>query len=213
MGKRDTKQIILDEALELFSVNGYEGVSVADIASAVNIKASSLYKHFKNKRDIFDKILEKAAGGYDNPYEIFGIADPDTENGFELYINGSFDIITRIATSVFRYFVHNGAARKLRRMLSIEQYGDPAAAKLLAGQYVDAPLLYLGSVFQSLMERGVMAAADADITAAHFYAPIYLMICLCDNSPDREGEALGFVIQHAVQFRRAFMRTGPAAAG
>jgi len=31
MDKRNTKQAILDEALELFSTNGFEGVSVADM--------------------------------------------------------------------------------------------------------------------------------------------------------------------------------------
>jgi len=38
MEKRDTKQVILDEALELFSTSGFDGVTVADIADAVGIK-------------------------------------------------------------------------------------------------------------------------------------------------------------------------------
>ena len=53
-----TKQKILTEALKLFSQNGYEAVSVEQIANAVGIKAPSLYKHYKGKRDIFDHILE-----------------------------------------------------------------------------------------------------------------------------------------------------------
>ena len=42
MEKRDTRQKILEAALGLFSVHGYDGVSVRDIAGAVGIKDSSL---------------------------------------------------------------------------------------------------------------------------------------------------------------------------
>ena len=52
MKQEDTKQRILSESLRLFSENGYDAVSVAEIASAGGIKAPSLYKHYKSKRDI-----------------------------------------------------------------------------------------------------------------------------------------------------------------
>ena len=54
----DTKQRILDEALTLFSEKGYANVFVGDIADRVGIKAPSLYKHYKNKRAIFDAIID-----------------------------------------------------------------------------------------------------------------------------------------------------------
>ena len=41
-----TRDKILNAALDLFSTGGYEGVSVKQIAAAVGIKDSSLYKHF-----------------------------------------------------------------------------------------------------------------------------------------------------------------------
>ncbi|HAS37377.1 MAG TPA: TetR/AcrR family transcriptional regulator, partial [Ruminococcaceae bacterium] len=57
MKQEDTKQKILDKALELFSLNGYNAVSVGEIAKAVGIKAPSLYNHFPSKRAIFDAIV------------------------------------------------------------------------------------------------------------------------------------------------------------
>lgn len=63
--KEDTKQRILDEALRLFSQSGYDAVSVERIASAVGIKAPSLYKHFKSKQDIFDAIVAETYRRYD----------------------------------------------------------------------------------------------------------------------------------------------------
>ena len=43
MKSRNTKERILLEALKLFSNEGYEAVSVEQIAAAVGIKAPSLY--------------------------------------------------------------------------------------------------------------------------------------------------------------------------
>ena len=45
MKTETTKQRILAEAVSLFAKEGYEAVSVEQIAKAVGIKAPSLYKH------------------------------------------------------------------------------------------------------------------------------------------------------------------------
>lgn len=49
MDRGNTKQEILEAALELFSVQGFEATSIAQIASAVGIHKASLYSHFENK--------------------------------------------------------------------------------------------------------------------------------------------------------------------
>ena len=65
MKQEDTKQRILDKALELFSARGYDSVSVGEIAEAVGIKAPSLYNHFPGKQAIFDAIVESTAAQYE----------------------------------------------------------------------------------------------------------------------------------------------------
>ena len=50
MPKRNTKELILKEALRLFSDNGYDGVSVREISGAVGIRESAIYRHFKKDR-------------------------------------------------------------------------------------------------------------------------------------------------------------------
>ena len=50
---------IRNEALILFSEKGYSDVFVGNIATAVGIKAPSLYKHFKGNQEIFDSCVEK----------------------------------------------------------------------------------------------------------------------------------------------------------
>jgi len=51
MAKRNTKETILFESLKLFADKGYDGVTVRDIAAEVGIKQSSLYKHYKKKKN------------------------------------------------------------------------------------------------------------------------------------------------------------------
>lgn len=53
----DTRENILTTALELFAKDGYEAVSVSMIAGKLGMTKGALYKHYKNKRDIFDSIL------------------------------------------------------------------------------------------------------------------------------------------------------------
>ena len=56
---RNRKEEILIVALHLFARDGYEAVSVSQIAGALGITKGALYRHFKSKRDIFDCIVQR----------------------------------------------------------------------------------------------------------------------------------------------------------
>ena len=57
------KEEILIVALHLFARDGYEAVSVSQIARALGITKGALYCHFKSKRDIFDCIVQRMEQG------------------------------------------------------------------------------------------------------------------------------------------------------
>ena len=58
--RESTKDKILEKALELFSANGYDSVSVGEIARAVGgIKAPSIYNHYPSKQAIFERDRER----------------------------------------------------------------------------------------------------------------------------------------------------------
>lgn len=56
MGNR--KEEILIVALQLFARDGYEAVSVSQIAGELDMTKGALYCHYKSKRDIFDCIVQ-----------------------------------------------------------------------------------------------------------------------------------------------------------
>ncbi len=66
MKQEDTRQKILAKALELFSVHGYDAVSVGQIAAAVGIKAPSLYNPLSGQTGHFDAIIEATAARRQN---------------------------------------------------------------------------------------------------------------------------------------------------
>lgn len=55
METKDTKHKILEEALRLFSVKGYEATSMAQISDAVGVRRASLYSHFHSKEEIMEQ--------------------------------------------------------------------------------------------------------------------------------------------------------------
>ena len=74
MGNR--KEEILIVALHLFARDGYEAVSVSQIAGELDMTKGALYRHYKSKRDIFDCIVQRMeqqdgeqASEYDMPQE------------------------------------------------------------------------------------------------------------------------------------------------
>ena len=59
MEKGNTKQEIIEAALDLFSAQGFEATSVSQIADAVGIRKASLYSHFENKQAILDALVKE----------------------------------------------------------------------------------------------------------------------------------------------------------
>ena len=57
------KEEILTVALHLFALDGYEAVSVSQIAGELDMTKGALYRHYKSKRDIFDSIVERMEQG------------------------------------------------------------------------------------------------------------------------------------------------------
>ena len=48
----DTKERILDAALEMFSQNGYAGTNIRELSASLGLVKSGVYKHFESKEAI-----------------------------------------------------------------------------------------------------------------------------------------------------------------
>jgi len=182
----DTKEQILMTALHLFARDGYEAVSVRTIAEALGMTKGALYKHYRNKRDIFDHIVERMfqidaqrAQNYDVPEQTYEAA-PSQYQCRELCHIKSFTM-----AQLF-FWTADDFASSFRRMLSLERYRNPEMGKLYSDCITEGPVSYMEDIFREMMAEGVLKEADPKQLAVEYYAPLYLLIQMWDGSVDRE---------------------------
>ena len=202
----NTKEKIIDEALTLFSEKGYANVFVGDIADRVGIKAPSLYKHYKNKKAIFDAIIEEMNRRFTEQAKAMQINGTDAAADAGIYKNLSEDQLIKLGREFFLYYLHDDYNRKFRKMLTLEQFHDMDLAKMYSKLYVDDPLSYQGMLFGFMVMAGVLQTDNVQVMTLHFYSPIYFMLTICDREPDREPEMLKLLDEHIKQFDRLYGR-------
>jgi AcrR family transcriptional regulator len=60
--KKDPRQAILRAAMELFARKGFRGTTTRDLATHAEINEAIIFRHFKNKEELYSAILECKAG-------------------------------------------------------------------------------------------------------------------------------------------------------
>ena len=203
MDRGNTKREILDAALELFSVQGFEATSIAQIAGAVGIRKASLYSHFENKQAILDALVQEVLEQYEE-HSLFARADWEKDAGS--FPQTPDDAVGMIQGQI-RYILHDPAISRARKMLVIEQFQNRSLAKLQTKQNYTDVLGYFTGLIKCLIQKGVLAEDDPEIMAAQFCLPITVWINLCDREPEREQEVMDLVDKHIRQFFRRYARS------
>lgn len=200
----DTKQRILLEALRLFSKRGYDAVSVEQIASAVGIKAPSLYKHYKSKKDIFDAIFEDTAKRYEEFIQTISIPVTDSKQDVVVFENITAEDLVQKVKSLIEYSLHDEYISKFRKMMTIEQFRSPELSKLYSNRYVNQIQNYHTDLFTKMIEAGVLKKEDPCILAMVYDAPILVMLSECDRHPEKEEECIKKLEDHVRLFYRTY---------
>ena len=196
----NTKLVIKETALNLFSKNGFHAVSIRDICKEVGIKESTIYYHFENKQDIFNELLSDF-------YEI-------TKTKKEKF-SSELSTISWVEEQPFilvglgflnNYFL-NEIVLKFLRMLSLEQQGNEKAAELYHQVLFDDPLQHCSAVFKTLIQIGCFAEGDIDCMAMEYYAPIFLIFnkyFACGEITDIKHKEANEIL--TVQLRKFYVR-------
>ena len=204
MKQEDTKQKILEKALELFSAYGYDSVSVGMIAQAVGIKAPSLYNHFPSKQAIFDAIVEATAAQYEHDTDKIDIHVQNAPQDVPVFTEISEDALVAKVYQIFDYSLHNEAISRFRRMMTIEQFRSPELAALYSRRYVERVIAYHAGIFRSLIAGGELLPENPDTMALMYVAPVITLIGICDRQPEREAECRKMLDAHVRLFFRTF---------
>jgi AcrR family transcriptional regulator len=161
----NTKDRILEAAIELFAQKGFGEVTVREITRAVGIKESSLYNHFLSKQQILDEIFDYLKRQVDTmtmPEEaVADMISTLTPEGFiEMSINS------------FQMYLGNPMFVKIWRILSIERFTNMRARELFNRHFVDEPMEYQAKVFLALMDRGMIPRQNPKLLAREFFSYI-----------------------------------------
>lgn len=169
----NTKERILEVSLELFAQNGYLGTSMSDIAKQLGITKGALYKHYRSKQEILDRIVERM-----NEMDYARAAEyemPETEpDGFaEAYLHTPVGKIRAYSEAQFDHWTKEPFAANFRRMLTLEQYREPKLAQLYQDYLAGGPLQYMAAIFRRL--------ADSDEAAMQLALEFYGR-CFCSTA-------------------------------
>lgn len=192
----DTKEKILYTALAMFARDGYEAVSISDISGALGLAKSAIYKHYRNKRDIFDCIVrEMERFDYEN---IKSIALPEgmLADMPKEYRKTGIEKISAYAMTQFIFWTENEFAANFRKMLSIERFRNDRMEGMYQKFLGVGPLKFVRDTLSDYLKIG---SAEGEKLAFEFYAPIYMLIDVYDATEDKRAAA-GAMKAHIEEF-------------
>ena len=177
MGNR--KEEILIVALHLFARDGYEAVSVSQIAGELDMTKGALYRHYKSKRDIFDSIVKRMEQQDSEQARENEVPEESIEKTPEEYQNISFDDFVEYSKSMFEYWTEDDFASSFRKMLTIEQFRSEGMQKLYQQYLVSGSAGYVKDLFKN------MKIKDPEENAVKFYANMFFYYNVYDGAADK----------------------------
>jgi AcrR family transcriptional regulator len=176
---RDTRRLILDAALDLFSEGGFAGTSMRQIARAVGVRESALYHHFPSKAAIFEALLQEMGPGKSERFEALDL-DAVLAGGLENFLG----------------FLAHGL---------VEEWATPREQKFVRLMMAEAPRLKdaglihtsalaararIGGLFTELIRRGAIRPGDAGLYTVEFMGPMLMLrlmhLVMARGAPDLE---------------------------
>ena len=177
MGNR--KEEILIVALHLFARDGYEAVSVSQIAGELDMTKGALYRHYKSKRDIFDCIVQRMEQQDGEQARRNEVPEESIEKVPEEYQNVSVEDFVGYSKSMFEDWTEDEFASSFRKMLTLEQFRNEEMQNLYQQYLVSGPAEYVKDLFKN------MEIKNPEEEAVKFYANMFFYYSVYDGATDK----------------------------
>lgn len=179
----DTKEQILKTSLSLFAKDGFEAVSVNDIAAKLSLTKGALYRHYKSKQDIFESILTRMASQDSKNASTSAVPDEEFSKKANAYKETSLENILQFSEAQFRYWTENAFASDFRKMLTVEQFRSRKMKHLYQQYLANGPLNYVADLFYAQLGN----RNEAKRLALDFYGPMFLLYSVYDAAADKKA--------------------------
>ncbi|WP_165170397.1 TetR/AcrR family transcriptional regulator [Adlercreutzia sp. ZJ242] len=178
---RDTRNDILNAAMELFATQGFAATTVKDIATRVGVKDASLYNHFKSKRAIFEAIIERELAHLQDlsdqdsaPHEVGAPREAAIDPASSLA--QSDDELEAVIFTGYRPFFEDAGLICLRKMLTVNQFEDPHAGELYQAVFIEQPLRLQTTLFDRMVSQGLFAQCNARLAAYELHGAAFVLL-------------------------------------
>lgn len=177
-----TKEKILEAALVSFVENGYKGTNLRDFAAGMGLSKSALYRHYESKEAIWNALLDKMEAYYN---ERFGSPE------YLPQIPTSCEELFSLVMHMVDFTIHDEKVILTRKLLLTEQFHDDRVKSLATEHFMYDTKAIFKSVFEKMIDAGLLIAEDPDMLALAFTAPITTLIHYYDREPEKEPEIMG----------------------
>ncbi len=203
---RNTRERILDSALDLFAAQGFAGTSLRQIAQAVGVRESAIYAHFESKQAIYETLFAQAGP----PTAIVdGLLAARENSGTEIvpavFLNHLTD--TLLATW------DEPRARQFASFLMREGVLATAGGNVSVQTAIHQAQQHLGALFTYWLDRGLIKADfPTTFLVWELISPLMnvrLLYLKAENSEEQRQEGRHIARQHIAYFLASvFHETG-----
>ncbi|HEY3274813.1 MAG TPA: TetR/AcrR family transcriptional regulator [Methanocella sp.] len=162
-GEKSTKEKIFDAAVELFAERGYDGVSIRDIAKAVGIRESSVYKHYESKDEILDSIFEYLKS------RLYAAPAPGMSMD-ALLERMSFEQVLELGFASLKGMVADPSMVRMVRIITIELHHNAKIREFFLNEMFERPIRENELMFRRLMDQGKIRRLDPRALATAYFA-------------------------------------------
>ena len=173
------KEEILILAQHLLARDGYEAVSVSQIAGELDMTKGALYRHYKSKRDMFDCIVQRMEQQDSEQARQNEVPEESIEKVPEEYQNVSVEDFVGYSKSMFEYWTEDDFASSFRKMLTLEQFRNEEMQNLYQQYLVSGPAEYVKDLFKN------MEIKNPEEEAVKFYANMFFYYSVYDGATDK----------------------------
>ena len=178
----DTKERIMETALELFAEKGYLGTSMNDIAKQLGFTKAALYKHYTSKQEILNRIVERMNETDYERAKQFEMPEGNLTEIVAAYQKTPIEKVRAYSKAQFLHWTEEEFSSRFRKMLTLEQYRDPEMAQLYQKYLATGPVDYMAAIFRGLTD----SEEAAQYLALEFYGPMFLLYSVSDSGAEQE---------------------------
>ena len=159
-----TKEKILKVSTNLFSELGYKGASVRKIASAVGIRESAIYNHYKNKEEIF---LEVAKDIFSSPFSL------SSDEIKELALRGK--PFLQKFTMQYKMLTFDKKNENMFRLLMIELMQNKDLREQFMSEFHDKNIKLLSEGFFIMMQNNLIKSSDPMMISYEYLSTLFYL--------------------------------------